>query len=326
MNLPSTGVELNSYDRIIVLLSGGKDSVACLLRILELGAEPSRIELHHHLVDGRESHLFDWPITEAYCEAFASAFGLPLSYSWKVGGLLGEIQRDNQPTAPISIPDGKGGHIVLGGEGPLGTRLKFPQQSASLTTRFCSSYVKIDPFNRWLCNDAAFNNARTLVVTGERAEESSSRANYAVFEPHKADRRDSPKLSRHVDHARIVHGWSEQEVWDIMQRWSVSPHPAYWLGWSRTSCRCCIFNQKNEWAKVRFMAPSEFRTIVTMEQASGLTIHRKKSVEQLADEAEPFELDPYWVALANSRSYTHPIFEPQWKLPPGAFTGGCGPT
>ncbi|CAN7617001.1 phosphoadenosine phosphosulfate reductase family protein [Acidovorax delafieldii] len=326
MNLPASAVEINSYDRIIILLSGGKDSIACLLKILELGADPAKIELHHHLVDGRESHLFDWPITEAYCEAVAGAFGIPLSYSWKVGGLLGELQRNNQPTAPISIPDGAGGQLVLGGNGPLGTRLKFPQQSASLTTRYCSGYAKIDPFNRWLCNDKTFEHSRTLVITGERAQESANRANYAVFEPHKADRRSNAKLARHVDHYRVVHSMSENDVWDIIQNWSLSVHPCYWLGWSRASCRLCVFNQRREWAKVRVIAPAEFKTIVTLEKASGLTINRQHSVEQQADAAEPFELDPYWVALANSRVYTHPIFEPEWKLPPGAYSGNCGPT
>jgi len=41
------------YDKILVAFSGGKDSIACVLHLLDLGIPRSSIELHHHLVDGR---------------------------------------------------------------------------------------------------------------------------------------------------------------------------------------------------------------------------------------------------------------------------------
>ena len=40
--------DVASYDRILVFLSGGKDSIACLDAVLGVGADPNRIELHHH--------------------------------------------------------------------------------------------------------------------------------------------------------------------------------------------------------------------------------------------------------------------------------------
>lgn len=84
---PSERCDVLSYDRIVVFFSGGKDSVACVLHLLECGVDPERIELHHHLVDGREgSSLMDWPVTDAYCQAFADAFSLKLYFSWKERG------------------------------------------------------------------------------------------------------------------------------------------------------------------------------------------------------------------------------------------------
>ena len=94
--------DLASYDTIIVAFSGGKDSVACVLRLLELGVPRERIELWHHDVDGREgSDLMDWPVTRSYCRAFADALGLRIFYSWKVGGFEREMLRDGEHTQPI---------------------------------------------------------------------------------------------------------------------------------------------------------------------------------------------------------------------------------
>jgi len=42
----------NQYDLFLVSFSGGKDSVACYLHLLELGIPPEKIQLWHQLVDG----------------------------------------------------------------------------------------------------------------------------------------------------------------------------------------------------------------------------------------------------------------------------------
>jgi tRNA(Ile)-lysidine synthase TilS/MesJ len=57
LNLPVSPIpqpNLTSYDKIIVYFSGGKDSLACLLHLLEQGVDPAKIELWHHEIDGRE--------------------------------------------------------------------------------------------------------------------------------------------------------------------------------------------------------------------------------------------------------------------------------
>ena len=100
---------LDSYDRILVATSGGKDSVAALLAVLDAGADPSRIELHHHLVDGRGPAFMDWPSTEGWCRAVAAAFRLPLHLSWRDGGFLGEMLREDRPASPVRF-EGPGGH------------------------------------------------------------------------------------------------------------------------------------------------------------------------------------------------------------------------
>ena len=79
-----------SYDRYVVFFSGGKDSLACVLHLLEIGVPAGNIVLHHHLVDGAEgSKLMDWPVTEAYCKAVADHLGMSFETSWRAGGLAG---------------------------------------------------------------------------------------------------------------------------------------------------------------------------------------------------------------------------------------------
>lgn len=314
------------YDRFVIAFSGGKDSLACLLHLLELGVDRSKIELHHHLVDGREgSALFDWPVTESYCEAIAKAFGLPLTFSHRVGGLEREMLRENSSTAPVCIPFGDG-YKVLGGDGPLGTRLKFPQVSANLSVRWCSGAAKIDVFARYMTNDPKFREGKTLVLTGERAEESKSRANYKRLEPHRSDLRNGRVYQRHIDAWRPVHAWSENEIWDIIKKFRVTSHPAYYIGFGRVSCRACIFGSKDQWATVREIAPGQFNAIANHERKFNITIHRKETVIERANQGTPYDADPFWVDIGNSRTFDAPVFIDPWVLPKGAFGDSCGPT
>lgn len=319
--------DLSNVDHCIVTMSGGKDSLAALLYLLEQGFPRERIELHHHLVDGKASNFLDWPITEAYCEALAQAFGLQITFSWRRGGLLAEMLRENAPTAPMVVPAPDGnGYIEVGGKGPLGTRRKFPQLSPDLRLRWCSSSAKISLLDAYLRNHPKFRGKRTLVITGERAEESPNRAHYATFEPHRADTRNSTRVPRHIDHWRPVHMWSEARVWEIIARWRVQPHPAYILGWGRVSCRLCIYGSKHQWASARAIDRQQFDRVAAYEREFKVTIHRKKTVVEQADSGTPYPLDPKWVAVANGTTWDLPIFVDNWSMPAGAFGEASGPT
>ena len=65
---------LEEYDLIVVLLSGGKDSVACYYKLLELGVPKEKIEFWHHDIDGgHPSRRMDWRCTQNYVKAMAEA-------------------------------------------------------------------------------------------------------------------------------------------------------------------------------------------------------------------------------------------------------------
>ena len=117
--------DLASYDHFIVAFSGGKDSLACVLHLLDLGVPRDRIELWHHDVDGQEgSRLMDWPVTRDYCRAVAEALEIPLYFSWKVGGFEREMRRDGTATAPTRyeapLPTRHAPEIPAGGRRPQG--------------------------------------------------------------------------------------------------------------------------------------------------------------------------------------------------------------
>ncbi len=89
-------IDLSEYQHIILGMSAGKDSLAALLRLLDMGVDRERIELWHHDVDGREgSTLMDWPFMADYNRKIAEAFEIPLYFSWLEGGLEGELCKQN---------------------------------------------------------------------------------------------------------------------------------------------------------------------------------------------------------------------------------------
>ncbi len=318
--------DLHSYERYVCFFSGGKDSLCLPLYLLDAGVHPSKIELHHHLVDGEGDNFMDWNCTKGYCQAFADHFGMKLFHSFREGGFLRELRRTNSRTAPVTFDSETGDRRTMGGDrGELSTRNLFPQVSADLRVRWCSSNLKIDVGRRILCNEPRFRNSRTLVLTGERAEESSSRAKYAKFEPHHSDLRSSPKLARHIDTLRAVHDWPEQKVWDLIRKYRIRPHPAYQMGFSRVSCRNCVFLGPNELATIKFYFRPSFDKVADEERSTGKTIHRTKTLDQLADVGVPFHATDELAAIANSTVYNQSIIMNDWLLPPGAFKRGCGP-
>lgn len=314
---------LNDYDVFLVTFSGGKDSLACILNLLDLGVPRERIMLWHHVVDGMEgSTLMDWPCTHGYCRAVGEALGIPLYYNWRMGGFEGEMNKENAKSAPVKFEQVDG---TIGQAGGIkckeGTRLKFPQVTADLSVRWCSAYLKIDVASLSMNNQDWFLGKQVLFQTGERAEESSARAKYKQFEGHKCSSK-----KRIVHHWRPVHHWPEARIWEIIEKHNINPHPAYKLGWGRVSCIACIFGSPNQWASVQKISPNQFDTIAEYERKFERTIHRKESVIERAAKGKPYEMKERDILSAMSTVYTEDVIQKEWRLPAGAFGESTGPT
>lgn len=321
-------IDIKSYDKVIIAFSGGKDSMACFLNIIEAGVPKEKIELWHHCIDGKEgSTLMDWPITEDYCRKVALAFGVPLFLSWKQGGFEREMLRNNQLTAPTMFEDEN--HVIqqVGGTaGKPSTRLKFPQVSPDLSVRWCSAYLKIDVCAAAIRNQDRFLNKKVLLVTGERGEESKARSKYKIFEPDRADNRNGKSVIRTIDHYRPIRDWKEQLVWDIIERFKVRVHPAYYLGWGRVSCAACIFGSKDQFASLNKINPAQVEKVANYEESFGITIKRKESVRELVAKGTPYaSMKSEDIQDALNHEFIKEVFMENWTLPAGAFGESCGP-
>lgn len=315
------------YDKYIVCFSGGKDSTACFLHLLEIGIPVEKIELWHHEIDGREgSSLMDWNCTPAYCKSFAKAFNVPIYFSWKEGGFEREMLRENSLTAPTKFENENGEVVTVGGiAGKPSTRRKFPQVSGDLKVRWCSAYLKIDICATAIRNQPRFAGMNVCVISGERGEESAQRAKYAELENDRADNRDG-KSRRLIDRWRPIKNWLETDVWEIIRKYKIRVHPCYYMGWGRCSCRYCIFGNANQMASAYFVAPEQGNKLMGYEEEFGLTIKRNKSLEELILQGTRYlAITSELKEVSNSKDYTLEIFMNDWYLPAGAFGESCGP-
>ena len=150
---------------IVVLFSGGKDSMACYFKLLEMGVPKEKIELWHHDIDGgHPTRRMDWRCTQNYCKSFAEAENVPLRVSYRVNGFFGELYRvgASEPVEWIEPETGEVKQCRLSNNylkckelkenateemekqlKEFGYRMKFPAKSGDLSRRWCSAYLKI---------------------------------------------------------------------------------------------------------------------------------------------------------------------------------------
>lgn len=326
---------LDFYRKIIVSFSGGKDSLASVLKLLDLGVPKSKIELWHEDVDGgRDDERFmDWPCTRSYCRAVAEHLGITIRFQYREGGILREMMREDAKTGDVYYEEPDGSIYCLPTKGGKeSTRLKWPAMSADLRVRWCSAYAKTDVFRKTLNNHPDFQGSnndpyRVLVVTGERREESSNRAKYHEAELHACNSK-----------TRIVHAWrgvideSEQEVWERIRKYKIMPAPPYFIGYSRLSCMTCIFLGPDHWRILKEIAPDRFERIAQKEEELNHTIDQKRDVraKACAGTLRRMPDDPRlsrWIEMALSENFSvDDVVMEEWEFPAGAFGSGGGPT
>ena len=347
---------LEMYDLVIVLISGGKDSIACYYKLLELGVPKSKIEFWHHDIDGgHPSRTMDWRCTANYIRSFAEAEQIPLRVSWRKNGFFGELYRIGASEL-IEYVDPETGEIyqcppskkymecqklkvaaISEMENKLaefGYRMKFPMKSGDLSRRWCSAYLKIMVADTVLrnMNSVAANltktrkNIKLLIVSGERRGESVGRSKYNEIEIHRTN-----AVSKHH---RTVHQWrpvidySEKDIWEVLKRHKVNPHPCYRAGWNRCSCAMCIFSTPQLFAGIRELYPKEYALLCQDEKVLGFTLDNHCDLETYIGSADSCVYHGDKEAIQSLLTGEFPVesvyVKDKWKYPVGAFHGAAG--
>lgn len=381
---------LEEYDKIIVLLSGGKDSVACYLRLLELGVPKEKMEFWHHDIDGgNPERRMDWKVTKAYVKALAEAENVTLRVSYRKNGFFGELYRigASEPIEWIEPNTGevhqcplskkqrlckeiKDTYLKEEWEGLLkeyGYRYKFPAKAGDLNRRWCSAYLKISVADavvsqldkleelggkrgkfpakgsthqgRW-CSGAlkasvedsvTANLAETkqdvkiLIVSGERRGESIGRSKYNEIEIHRTNA--EKKNHRTVHCFRAVLNYTEKDVWELLKRHHINPHPCYRIGWNRCSCMMCVFSSPRHFAGIRELFPDEYNALRHDEEVLGFTLDNHCNLDDFTGDTKSCVCydDPAAVRAVLTGEYSkEDIYVKDWQYPAGAFHGVDG--
>lgn len=386
-------LSLEEYDLIVVLLSGGKDSIACYLKLLELGVPKEKIEFWHHDIDGgHPSRRMDWRCTQNYVKALADAEGIKLRVSYRVNGFFGELYRigASEPIEWVD-PDTREVKQCKLSRNYLkcrelkeqateemeellkqyGYRMKFPAKTGDLSKRWCSAYLKIcvadtvvsnldrlgelenlggkrqkfpakggTHSGRWCSGnlkaavqdsvtaniDETKSDKKILVVSGERRGESAGRSKYNEMEIHRTNA--EAKLHRTVHQWRAVIDYSEKDVWEILKRHKINPHPCYRAGWNRCSCAMCIFSTPKLFAGIKELYPEDYEALKHDEEILGFTLDNKCSLDDFVGNTVScvYHGDTKAIeSLITGEFSTNDIYiKGKWMYPAGAFHGAEG--
>lgn len=384
---------LEDYDLVVVLLSGGKDSIACYYKLRELGIPKEKMEFWHHDIDGgHPSRRMDWRCTQDYVKAFAQAEGVPLRTSWRINGFFGELYRIGA-SEPVEWMEPETGEVRQCRLSPSylkcqeikekatedmeeqlkqhGCRMKFPAKTGDLSRRWCSAYLKImvadtvmsnlsrlDELEqlggkrhkfpaksgthqgRWCSGnlkaavqdgvtsnlEKTKENVKVLVVSGERRGESAGRSKYNEMEIHRTNA--TAKAHRLVHQWRPVIDYSEKDVWEVLKRHRVNPHPCYRAGWNRCSCAMCIFSTPSLFAGIRELYPEDYELLKQDEHILGFTLDNKCDLDTFVGDAGScvYHGDEAAVRSLVTGEFTvdDMYVDRDWMYPAGAFHGAEG--
>lgn len=232
----------NSAALFVANHSGGKDSQAMLIRLLEIVPRDRLIVVHAALGE------VEWPGALEHAQQQADAAGLPFIVARAAKSFFDMVER----------------------------RFKVRPQSPSFPSaanRQCTSDLKRGPIQREVRRYAKAHGFTTVVnCMGLRAQESAGRAKQLPF------RLNGPAstLARWWWEWLPIHELSAAQVFAIIQAAGQQPHPAYASGNERLSCVFCIMGSRNDIANGARQHPELFRKYVELEHRTGYTMHQSR--------------------------------------------------
>lgn len=236
----------------VVNHSGGKDSQAMLIRLLEIIPRKQLIVIHASLGD------VEWPGALEHAKQQAEEASLPFIVAIAVKTFFEMVE-----------------HRFAVRPGPNSC---WP----SAANRQCTSDLKRGPCEREVRHYARAHGFTKIVsCMGIRAGESSGRAKQLPF---RINERGSV-AGRQWFEWLPIHELSTEQVFAVIADAGQKPHPAYALGNQRLSCMFCIMGSRNDLRNAAKQNPELFARYVEVEKRTGYTMHQsRKSLTELVQE------------------------------------------
>lgn len=229
-------LDLRQFNKILISVSGGKDSHAMLWLVRDL-ADRQGVPRDRLLAMYADTGM-EWHNAGKHVQTLCKAAGIELATVHPVRPMLETF---------------KG-------------RIKTPQFRPFPHTkcRFCTSYHKVDPLDKL----ARRFLSKLLKVTGERWSESKARSTYTEFV-------SVPRLNsreRQVFGWRPMLTFSEADIWSMVRDTGVSRHVCYDMESTRLGCAGCIFSKDHELRIEMRENPHIYEALDRLEVESGCTM------------------------------------------------------
>ncbi|WP_409286943.1 phosphoadenosine phosphosulfate reductase domain-containing protein [Pseudomonas guariconensis] len=218
---PETRALLNERTVVAVGVSGGKDSVACLIAVDRylnaVGFKGPRLAVHSHLGS------VEWAQSLFKCEEAAKSLGWELVVVERAAGGMMERWHSRWNNNVRRYTELSCVQLIL------------PWSTPSM--RFCTSELKTTVIRSYL--KRTYPDHNILNATGIRREESANRSKMPIA---KHEPQSARKGYAAYQWNPIIE-WQESDVWRAIASQGLEPHEAYTrYRMGRVSCRWCIMS------------------------------------------------------------------------------------
>lgn len=204
-------LDLRQFDKILIAVSGGKDSHAMLFLVRDL-ADRQGVPREKLLAMYADTGM-EWHNAGEHVQALCKAAGVELKIVYPVRPMIEQIKWQ----------------FYFHGE-----TVGFPTPHC----RYCTRKNKVDPMDKFTRTFSG----KILKVTGERWAESKARSELPEF-------CSVPRLNsrdRQVFGWRPMLAFSEADIWTMIRDTGVQRHVCYDMGCNRLGCAGCIFSSDRD--------------------------------------------------------------------------------